>query len=824
MAFTTSTSQSRGSKPPKSPAFVGDFVFEDLNANGIQDVGESGLANVTVKLLNKSGKIIATTTTAADGSYSFQVNPGTYSLQFVPPSSTYLFSLQNQGSNDAIDSDANPTTGKTASFTLTSNQTNNTIDAGFYRTATIGDSVFLDLNDNGQQDPGESGIEGVAVTLTGAGLDHQFGTSDDLTLTQVTNAQGNYGFTGLTPGIYTVDFLAPGYDFSTPSSQTITLQSGEINNDIDAGLLMLNLDVSIDIDIDSSPALVTRRLDVDNVDTNDDGQYEAEEVPFLLPEVGSTYDQLIRIKNDNSTAASSVILDITAFHDFVKLISVAGDNVPITLLDDGDGNDQTVRIKIDSIPANGEAVIRVTNQVTDSANLVPLDFSYSFLDGSDPEDYGNAIVSGTQYVGGEFVKNAGESTITFQAFDPVELTVAIAGSSSSASMKSLSILRSDAQVTTFAGEVYELFSTDDQTFDADPKTSGKTTYTRTFGLADFLLLWSQDPDLDIQPFINLSGSSDPSGVLNAFLNLVDQGLFGIENSSSFFEKDGETTFAEFSAIYHAEDDGTPIAPFTQTLVAGQVVRRDSIVELTFTGGSFQAFVEANLTDPTKNYIINISPDYQGCDPIEGTTTIDFYNYIPDRTTIGTLYQIKLPAGIDTLLINNRVTQETLDLSATTVLKSNQMPTGVQFSGDSGKNNQSDSIKGTAFDDSIIGSNSGDTLNGFGGNDTLSGGNGKDMINGGQGDDILYGGKGSDTFVFDKYFGNDAIADFSKQSGQGSASSNDIIDLTALGLSESQFNSSISTVNGNLLIDLTAFAGGTITLTGVTSLSISDVIL
>src|SRR5207247_2575479 len=103
-------------------ATIGDLVFSDSNANGIQDAGESGIDGVTVKLLDSSNNTLATTTTANGGVYSFtSLTPGSYSVEFVKPSG-YFFSAQDQGSDDALDSDANTSTGRTAQFTLSSGQ------------------------------------------------------------------------------------------------------------------------------------------------------------------------------------------------------------------------------------------------------------------------------------------------------------------------------------------------------------------------------------------------------------------------------------------------------------------------------------------------------------------------------------------------------------------------------------------------------------------------------------------------------------------------------------------------------------------------------
>src|SRR5207244_901547 len=46
-------------------------VFKDANFNGIRDPGESGVGGRIIRLLDPSNTIVAQTTTAADGTYSF---------------------------------------------------------------------------------------------------------------------------------------------------------------------------------------------------------------------------------------------------------------------------------------------------------------------------------------------------------------------------------------------------------------------------------------------------------------------------------------------------------------------------------------------------------------------------------------------------------------------------------------------------------------------------------------------------------------------------------------------------------------------------------
>ncbi len=63
-------------------AAIGNFVWNDLNADGIQDALEPGIPNATVNLKNDLGFVIRTTTTDAEGMYWFtNLVPGAYSVQ-----------------------------------------------------------------------------------------------------------------------------------------------------------------------------------------------------------------------------------------------------------------------------------------------------------------------------------------------------------------------------------------------------------------------------------------------------------------------------------------------------------------------------------------------------------------------------------------------------------------------------------------------------------------------------------------------------------------------------------------------------------------------
>jgi len=114
---------------------MGNFVWNDLNHDGIQTLGEVGVPGVTVQLLLASNSsVIATTTTNANGFYAFSgVAANTYKMKIRNLPGGYVVSPQNAGGNDLLDSDISTSTKTTGNYTLSSGVFNNTVDAGIYQ-------------------------------------------------------------------------------------------------------------------------------------------------------------------------------------------------------------------------------------------------------------------------------------------------------------------------------------------------------------------------------------------------------------------------------------------------------------------------------------------------------------------------------------------------------------------------------------------------------------------------------------------------------------------------------------------------------------------
>ena len=218
----------------------------------MQDSGETGVSGVTVRLIDPTtGDIIATTGTDTTGFYEFTgLAPGDYAVSFVLPSG-YTFTSADAGANDALDSDADVSTGRTDAITLAAGDHNPTLDAGIFvddtQPASLGDYVWHDTNEDGVQDTGEPGISGVTVRLIDPATDTVLDTT-------TTDGSGYYGFTGLAPGDYAVEFDLPtdyqftaqdngpddvfdsDADITTGRTQTVTFAAGDDNRTLDAGM------------------------------------------------------------------------------------------------------------------------------------------------------------------------------------------------------------------------------------------------------------------------------------------------------------------------------------------------------------------------------------------------------------------------------------------------------------------------------------------------------------------------------------------------------------------------------------------------------------
>lgn len=169
---------------------INGTIYRDGNRDGKKGDTEGRYSGVTVQLLDKDGKVIATTTTDKDGKYSFEHLPdGTYSVKVVKDG--VLTDTDQTGDPDnKLDNASEP-------ITLDEkNPTKGDVDFGYVPNNTIKGTVYRDDNRDKTINGDEPGLERVSVQL----LDED----GKVLQTLDTDADGNYAFQHLPDGKYTV--------------------------------------------------------------------------------------------------------------------------------------------------------------------------------------------------------------------------------------------------------------------------------------------------------------------------------------------------------------------------------------------------------------------------------------------------------------------------------------------------------------------------------------------------------------------------------------------------------------------------------------------
>lgn len=230
---------------------LGDYVWLDLDRDGVQDGNEVGVGEVAVQAMDSTGtNVVASTTTSSTGFYSFCLSPALqYKVRWIAPSG-YAFTLPDVGSG-TTDSDANPSTGVSTGnpITLTAGGSVLTYDAGLViNQAKIGNRVWADADCDGLQDGNETGLSGVQVAL----YDLASPTPGTPVATTTTDGDGLYEFC-VDSGTYRVGFVTPsGYVVTDPLvggdtdidsdaplgdliSGPISVVAGTVRHDLDAG-------------------------------------------------------------------------------------------------------------------------------------------------------------------------------------------------------------------------------------------------------------------------------------------------------------------------------------------------------------------------------------------------------------------------------------------------------------------------------------------------------------------------------------------------------------------------------------------------------------
>ena len=177
-------------------------VYIDADNDGVRDAGENGIGGITVTLtgIDDTGAAVNRTVTTSTVTGSV----GQYAFTGLRPSNGSGYTITEGSTSGFLDGDvAAPAGGGTVgndvitAIPVTSDTDRDGYNFGELRPSRLSGTVFNDRNNNGTQDPGETGIGGVTLTISGS--DDRGNALTGTVYTVTTQPDGTYAFENLRP-------------------------------------------------------------------------------------------------------------------------------------------------------------------------------------------------------------------------------------------------------------------------------------------------------------------------------------------------------------------------------------------------------------------------------------------------------------------------------------------------------------------------------------------------------------------------------------------------------------------------------------------------
>ena len=604
---------------------LGDRVWLDADGDGIQDLGEPGLANVVVQLIDPGSDgmpgggddtVVASALTDADGGYLFDhLSAGSYFVA-VDDATLPVGLATSPGTTDP-----------SAVVTLAGEQEILTLDFGYTNadpnSGILGDFVWSDADGDGIQDPGEIGLAGVDVELVDA--------TGTVAAAVTTAADGSYLFTGIPPGEYTLRIatgeLATGgsLDGFTATvgpqseggaiSDPVTLTAGEVVLDIDFGF--------------NDPAGSFAISDVFWLDIDADGVFDAGEQP--LP--GVSVDLL-------DTGGNIIASALSGADGGIRFAGVPPGSYTLSVSDNGGA---LVGLGGTTVPA----AARQLPIIVAAADVSAVSFGYNAVG-----TLGDRIWNDAD---GDGVQDAGESGlpgVTLELLNRAGAVIATTVSDGSGDYSFEGLSPDQYSVRVDSATLPAGFAL---TGDPDAIPDSQSTVTLDFGQSDLTLDFGYRnaslPDLSGTVFEDL----DADGIEEA----GEPGFAGVTVAL-------QRTFPVIDGALDVNGDGA-ISPLDSGIVDGLAVINGQ-VDLDGDGsitaaddGQFKGLtlLDGSL-DMDRNGTANgLDDGIAACDPLAATTTDTLGGYLfPDlpagdyrvsvTDTGGVLSDYRLTSGLDTL--------------------------------------------------------------------------------------------------------------------------------------------------------------------------------
>ncbi len=229
------------------PAELRGSVYHDRDNDGLREVGEEGIANVILSLLDEVGEIVDSVETDADGRYEFVgVRAGNYRVIEMHPSG-WLDGRDRAGTANGRSTGRAINPGdEIEAISLLWGDRGVDYDFGEIMPASIGGTVHLSTPDGDCWDVDESLLEPVAGAVV-----QLFDATGQVLAETVTDENGDYFFDDLVPGEYSIRQITPdglvdggsqagnidgetrGQVDALGDIQSIRLNSGEAGTDFD---------------------------------------------------------------------------------------------------------------------------------------------------------------------------------------------------------------------------------------------------------------------------------------------------------------------------------------------------------------------------------------------------------------------------------------------------------------------------------------------------------------------------------------------------------------------------------------------------------------
>ena len=272
-------------------------VYLDANDNLQNSTSDPTLSGVTVNLLNSTGQVIATTQTNANGAYTFsQLTPGTYSVQELQPNGYYYESALAGTVGGTVADDHDLTQ-------IALPMANNAQNYNFWvlPPAHLSGNVYIDTADDHLNSTSDPTLSGVTIEL--------LNSTGQVVATTQTSSNGNYSFSPVAPGTYTIEELQPvGYYYEDAVPGTV---GGTATDSHDIG----QLTVPAGVNGQNYNFWLLPPGDISGYvyyDSNDDGTYDTPDTPVA----GVT---VALLNSSGQPTGATAVTDASGHYEFANL-------------------------------------------------------------------------------------------------------------------------------------------------------------------------------------------------------------------------------------------------------------------------------------------------------------------------------------------------------------------------------------------------------------------------------------------------------------------------------------------------------------------------